>query len=154
MHMGAFPEEERPVRFARGAVAPDAKEALGVGIQIANEIADGSPLGIRTSLASAHLAIDHGEEEALSKLDKQFGALFHTQDFLEGRKAEEEEEEEEEEEGRKPVYQGNERGRRGNRWSRAQRAVSFARGSCTRRPVRRCAPYATLMPRWLASRPH
>jgi enoyl-CoA hydratase len=47
---------------------------------------------------SAHLAIDHGEEEALLKLDAQFGTLFHTQDFLEGRKAEAE--------GRKPVYQG------------------------------------------------
>jgi len=51
-----------------------------------------------TSLASAHLAIDHTEEEALPKLDAQFAALFHTQDFLEGRKAEAE--------GRKPVYQG------------------------------------------------
>ena len=46
----------------------------------------------------AHVAVDHSEEEALSKLDAQFGALFHTQDFLEGRKAEAE--------GRKPVYQG------------------------------------------------
>ena len=79
-------------------VAPDAKEALEAGIRIANKIADCGPLGIKTSLASAHLAIDHTEEEALSKLDAQFGALFHTQDFLEGRKAEAE--------GRKPVYQG------------------------------------------------
>jgi enoyl-CoA hydratase len=61
-------------------------------------IADCGPLGLKTSLASAHLAIDHTEEEASSKLDAQFGALFHTQDFLEGRKAEAE--------GRKPVYQG------------------------------------------------
>src|SRR5580704_6933025 len=79
-------------------VAPDAKEALEAGIQIANRIADCAPLGIRTSLASAHLAIDHTEQEALLKLDAQFGALFHTQDFLEGRKAEAED--------RKPVYQG------------------------------------------------
>ena len=79
-------------------VAPDAKEALEAGIQIANKIADCGPLGIRTTLASAHLAIDPGDEEALSKLDVQFGAPFHTQDFLEGRKAEAE--------GRKPVYQG------------------------------------------------
>jgi enoyl-CoA hydratase len=79
-------------------VAPDAKEALEAGIRIANKIADCGPLGIKTSLASAHLAIDHTEEEPLSKLDAQFGALFHTQDFLEGRKAEAE--------GRKPVYQG------------------------------------------------
>jgi enoyl-CoA hydratase len=79
-------------------IAPDAKEALEAGIRIANKIADCGPLGIKTSLTSAHLAIDHTEEEALSKLDAQFGALFHTQDFLEGRKAEAE--------GRKPVYQG------------------------------------------------
>ena len=37
-------------------------------------------------------------QEALSKLDAQFGSLFHTQDFLEGVKAQAE--------GRKPVYQG------------------------------------------------
>lgn len=79
-------------------VAPDANAALEAGIRIANKIADCSPLGIKTTLASAHLAIDQTEEEALSKLDAQFGALFHTQDFLEGRKAEAE--------GRKPVYQG------------------------------------------------
>jgi len=49
-------------------------------------------------LASAHLVIDRTDEQALSKLDAQFGALFHTQDFLEGVKAEAE--------GRKPVFQG------------------------------------------------
>jgi enoyl-CoA hydratase/carnithine racemase len=79
-------------------VAPGAKEALEAGIRIANEIADCAPLGVETTLASAHLAIDQTDEQALSKLDAQFGALFHTQDFLEGRKAEAE--------GRKPVYQG------------------------------------------------
>lgn len=59
---------------------------------------DCGPIGISTSLASAHVAIDHAQEEGLSKLDEQFGALFHTRDFLEGRNAEAE--------GRKPVYQG------------------------------------------------
>jgi enoyl-CoA hydratase len=63
---------------------------------MANKIAE--LLGIESSLASAHLVIDHTEEEALSKLDAQFGVLFHTQDFLESRKAEAE--------GRKPLYQG------------------------------------------------
>jgi enoyl-CoA hydratase len=79
-------------------VAPDAKQALEAGIRIANKIADCGPLGIKTTLASAHFAIDQGGEVALSRLDAQFGTLFHTQDFLEGRKAESE--------GRKPVYQG------------------------------------------------
>ena len=79
-------------------VTPTLEKALEAGIQIANKIADCGPLGVKTTLASAHLAIDATEEEALSKLDAQFGTLFHTQDFLEGRKAEAE--------GRKPVYQG------------------------------------------------
>ena len=79
-------------------VAANAREALEAGIRIANTIADCGPLGITASLASAHLAIDHGEEEALSKLDTQFAALFHTQDFVEGQQAQTE--------GRKPVYQG------------------------------------------------
>jgi enoyl-CoA hydratase len=69
-------------------VAPGVKEALGASIRIAKKIADCGPLGIKTTLASAHLAIDRTEEEALSRLDAQFGALLHTQDFLEGRKAE------------------------------------------------------------------
>ena len=80
-------------------LAKDVNEALEAGIRLANQIADCGPLDIKTSLASAHMAIDHTEEEALSKLDSQFGALFRTRDFLEGRKAEEE--------GRKPVYEGN-----------------------------------------------
>jgi enoyl-CoA hydratase len=79
-------------------VVPTPEKALEAGIQIANKIADCGPLGVKTTLASAHLAIDATEEEALSKLDVQFGALFHTEDFLEGRKAEAE--------GRKPIYQG------------------------------------------------
>jgi enoyl-CoA hydratase/carnithine racemase len=79
-------------------VAPTKEKALDAGIQIANKIAACGPLGIKTTLLSAHLAIDPTEEEALSKLEAQFGALFHTQDFVEGQKAEAE--------GRKPVYQG------------------------------------------------
>jgi enoyl-CoA hydratase len=79
-------------------IAQDAKEALETGIRIATKVAGCGPLGIKTSLASAHLAIDHSEEEALSKLDAQFGALFHTEDFREGGNAGAE--------GRKPVYEG------------------------------------------------
>src|SRR5260221_7136410 len=47
-------------------VAPDGKEALEAGIRIANKISDCGPLGIKTSLASAHLAIDHTEEKPVS----------------------------------------------------------------------------------------
>lgn len=57
-----------------------------------------SSLGIKTTLVSAHLAIDESEAAAFAKLGEQFGGLFHSEDFIEGRKAEAE--------GRPPVYQG------------------------------------------------
>jgi enoyl-CoA hydratase len=79
-------------------VAPTPEEALEAGTQIANKIAACGPRGIKTTLISAHPAVDPGEVEALSKLDAQFGALFYTQDLLEGVNAQPE--------GRKPVYQG------------------------------------------------
>ncbi len=80
-------------------IAETAQAALDRAIEIANKIAACGPLGIKTSLASAHLAIDPAEAEALSKLDVQYGALYHTKDFVEGRLAEAE--------GRSPAYQGN-----------------------------------------------
>src|SRR6202167_500067 len=58
-------------------VAPTPERALEAGIQIAKKIAACGPLGIKTTLISAHLAVDPGKAEALSKLDAQFGALFH-----------------------------------------------------------------------------
>jgi enoyl-CoA hydratase len=47
---------------------------------------------------SAHLAIDESEAAAFAKLGEQFGGLFHTGDFIEGREAEAA--------GRPPVYHG------------------------------------------------
>jgi enoyl-CoA hydratase len=44
------------------------------------------------------LSIGESEAVAFAKLNEQFGALFHTKDFLEGRQAEAA--------GRPPVYQG------------------------------------------------
>ena len=79
-------------------IAPTPEKALDAGIQIANQIAACGPLGIKTTLLSAHLAIDSTETNALSRLDAQFGALSHTRDFQEGREAEAQ--------GRAPVYQG------------------------------------------------
>ncbi|MEQ5843916.1 enoyl-CoA hydratase-related protein [Paraburkholderia acidicola] len=79
-------------------VAPTQQAALERGIAIATKIAACGPLGIRTSLASAHLAIDTNEAASLAQLDAQYGALYRTQDFQEGRNAEAE--------GRAPVYQG------------------------------------------------
>ncbi|WP_207005743.1 enoyl-CoA hydratase-related protein [Trinickia mobilis] len=80
-------------------VAPNSKEALARGIAIAEKISACGPLGIKTSLVSAHLALDPSQSEALSKLDAQFGTLFHTRDFQEGRDAEAQ--------GRPPVYIGS-----------------------------------------------
>jgi enoyl-CoA hydratase len=80
-------------------IADTPQAALDRAIEIANKVADCGPLGIKTSLASAHLAIDPAEEVALSKLGEQYRALYHTKDFIEGRAAEAE--------GRKPVYYGN-----------------------------------------------
>jgi enoyl-CoA hydratase len=79
-------------------VLPTPDAALQRAIELAAEIADCGPLGIKTTLASAHLAVDPMEAAALAQLDAQFGALFHTRDFQEGRDAEAE--------GRRPVYEG------------------------------------------------
>ena len=79
-------------------IAPDPAKALEAGIGLAQKIAACGPLGIKTTLESAHLSIDESEAAAFAKLDEQFGGLFHTEDFIEGRKAEAE--------GRAPVYQG------------------------------------------------
>jgi enoyl-CoA hydratase/carnithine racemase len=79
-------------------VLATADAALERAIELAGKIADCGPLGIKTTLASAHLAVDPVEAAALAQLDARFGALFHTRDFQEGRDAEAE--------GRRPVYQG------------------------------------------------
>jgi hypothetical protein len=50
------------------------------------------------TLACAHLAIEAPQAEALSKLSAQYWALYRTEDFKEGRRAEAE--------GRLPIYQG------------------------------------------------
>jgi enoyl-CoA hydratase len=73
-------------------------KALEAGIGLAQKIAACGPLGIKTTLESSHLSIDESEAASFGKLGEQFGGLFHTEDFVEGRKAEAE--------GRPPVYQG------------------------------------------------
>jgi len=79
-------------------IAPDPAQALEAGIGLAQKIAACGPLGIKTTLESAHTSIDESEAAAFAKLNEQFGALFRTEDFIEGRKAEAEE--------RPPVYHG------------------------------------------------
>jgi enoyl-CoA hydratase/carnithine racemase len=80
-------------------VATSPQSALDEAIKIAKKIAACGPLGIKASLASAHLAVDAAQADALAALDAQRAALYRSQDFQEGRKAEAE--------GRRPVYHGN-----------------------------------------------
>lgn len=79
-------------------IAANPAKALEAGIGLARKVAACGPLGVKTTLESAHLSIDESQAAAFAKLNEQFGALFHTEDFIEGRKAEAE--------GRSPVYQG------------------------------------------------
>jgi enoyl-CoA hydratase/carnithine racemase len=78
------------------AATPEA--ALEAGIAMARKIAGCGPLSIKATLVSAHQVIDPVEAGALSKLDAAYAALYRTQDFIEGRRAEAE--------GRPPKYQG------------------------------------------------
>jgi len=79
-------------------IAPTPQAALEAGIAIARKIAACAPLGVKATLASAHQVIDPVEADALSKLGAQYAALYRTEDFVEGRRAEAE--------GRPPRYKG------------------------------------------------
>jgi enoyl-CoA hydratase len=79
-------------------VAPTPDAARDAAIAIAQKIAACAPLGVKATLASAHQVIDPVEADALSTLDAQYSALYATEDFLEGRRAEAE--------NRPPRYQG------------------------------------------------
>lgn len=94
-HWGA--EESRRMGITQD-VAPTPQAALDLGIAIATRIAACAPLGVKATLASAHQMVDPVEADALSKLGAQYMALYKTEDFLEGRRAEAE--------GRPPRFQG------------------------------------------------
>jgi enoyl-CoA hydratase/carnithine racemase len=79
-------------------LAPTAKAALQQAVAIATKIAACAPLSIKNTLASAHMAIDEGEEKAFARLPSQRAALYATDDFKEALKAEMEH--------RTPVYHG------------------------------------------------
>lgn len=79
-------------------VATTPAAALEMGIEMARKIAACGPLSIRATLASAHRYVDPAEADALSALSAQYAALYRTEDFVEGRRAEAE--------GRPPRYQG------------------------------------------------
>jgi enoyl-CoA hydratase/carnithine racemase len=79
-------------------IAPTPEAALEAAVAVARKIAACAPLSIKATLASAHQVIDPIEVDALSKLGAQYSALYRTEDFLEGRRAEAE--------GRPPKYKG------------------------------------------------
>jgi enoyl-CoA hydratase len=79
-------------------IAPTPAAALEAGIAMARKIAACAPLSIKATLASAHQVVDPVEADALSKLGAQYSALYRTEDFVEGRRAEAE--------GRPPQYKG------------------------------------------------
>ena len=80
-------------------IAETPQAALDRAMTIANKVAGCAPLGVQTTLASAHLAIDSGEAQAFAKLGAQYSALFRTKDFIEGLAAQTE--------GRRPVFHGD-----------------------------------------------
>jgi hypothetical protein len=70
-----------PVRFATPGPSIRRRSpawCLEAGINIATKIAAYGPLGIKTTLVSAHLAIDAAQAEAMSKLNAQYRALYET----------------------------------------------------------------------------
>jgi enoyl-CoA hydratase len=80
-------------------IAKTPQAALDRAIEIATKVATCAPLGVQTTLASAHLAIDSSEAQAFSKLSAQYSGLYRTKDFIEGLTAQAE--------GRPPVFHGN-----------------------------------------------
>ncbi|MBV8513296.1 MAG: enoyl-CoA hydratase/isomerase family protein [Xanthobacteraceae bacterium] len=80
-------------------IAQTPEAALDRAMEIATKVAACGPLGVQTTLASAHLAIDAGEAQAFSKLAAQYSGLYRTNDFIEGLTAQAE--------GRPPVFHGN-----------------------------------------------
>jgi enoyl-CoA hydratase/carnithine racemase len=69
-------------------IAPNRDAAIEAALRIANKVAACGPLGIKATLASAHLAIDSGEIEAFAQMGKAYNTLYSTRDFQEGRDAE------------------------------------------------------------------
>jgi enoyl-CoA hydratase/carnithine racemase len=80
-------------------IAETPQATLDRAVELANKVAACAPLGVQTTLASAHLAIDSGEAQAFSKLGAQYRALYGTKDFIEGQTAQAED--------RPPVFHGN-----------------------------------------------
>ena len=69
-------------------ITSNAETALQLAVNIAKKIAMCAPLSIKSTLASAHLAIDQSEAKAFYQLPVQRAALYATEDFKEALTAE------------------------------------------------------------------
>ena len=79
-------------------VAATPQAALEAGVAIAKKIAAAAPLSTRATLTSARHVTTPVEADALARTNAMYAALYKTEDFLEGRRAEAE--------GRPPKYRG------------------------------------------------
>jgi enoyl-CoA hydratase/carnithine racemase len=79
-------------------IAPTPEAALEAGVAMAQKIAAVAPLSTRATLTSARHVTTPMEADALAKTGPTYMALYKTEDFLEGRRAEAE--------GRPPKYRG------------------------------------------------
>lgn len=79
-------------------VLPTPQAALEAGIAMATRIAAAAPLSTRATLTSARHVTTPVEADALARTNTVYAALYKTEDFLEGRRAEAE--------GRPPRYRG------------------------------------------------
>lgn len=80
------------------AIAATPAAALELGIAMARKIAAVAPLSTRATLTSARHVTTPMEADALARTGPTYAALYKTEDFLEGRRAEAE--------GRPPKYRG------------------------------------------------
>jgi enoyl-CoA hydratase len=70
-------------------VAPNKAATLEVTIDIANSVDACGPTGIKATLQAAHVAInDSADAAAHAKISTAYVSLFHSEDFIEGRRAE------------------------------------------------------------------
>lgn len=79
-------------------IAPTPAAALEAGIAMARKVAAVAPLSTRATLTSARHVTTPIEADALAKTGPTYVALYQTEDFLEGRRAEAE--------GRPPKFRG------------------------------------------------
>jgi enoyl-CoA hydratase len=79
-------------------LAPTPAAALEAGISMARKVAAVAPLSVRATLTSARHVTAPIEADALAKTGPTYVALYKTEDFIEGRRAEAE--------GRAPKFRG------------------------------------------------